>query len=720
MPAAEQSPQATPSVEATPPPASPAPVPSKKDRKAAKKARAKEKDVDELDKVLAELSVKYPDLQTVSTSAASTSRPSLSSLLAVNPAHLDPQSELRKLFGSKVIPPSSKFSARVRSVLVKPKDGWWPAKLREGLSLRSLVVEEVEGKRQRFGWSDGEADEGRWWTVEYDRRYKSVTKGFVGTVMSGDPEGFWRILSKLPYHADTLLQLAEAYRYRDEHAQATDFTERALFAYERAFSGVGSFNFTTGSCRLDFDRVENRPFFLAVARVITDLQRRGCPRTALEFAKLLYSLDPWTDPHGALLHLDTLAVKSGSSAWLLDVYDYFNSKSGKGRDGRMDPSVLPGWMYSRALALRMQENSEKSITHERSDAALKEAILAFPSVVPVLADKGDISLPGEVRAHRAFRVHTGASGTQSEDVAHLLAHLYAQRAGALWKQESAYGSWLSSTASSLLSYLPQSALSNVHLGRFTALFSKPTLAYSVYRHLVVLESSSSAGTAYRTLFAFMPAEVNRGGGLACDPVPPLTRVSEYDETFFEGVGDAFGFEGMSRRARERLVERLVPDPRVRRYLQAVFDANPRLAQQFPGGLVQLAQVAGQMGEDAVEELLAQVAQMDGDGFAEGDGGMPGGMPGEMDLRFLDEAEEGEPHNRGGGGEQEVAQREEGDDDDDDDDDEEGDEEVDVAPMPVRLIRNIMSRFWGGAAAQEEEGESSDEDERHTLPGGDVD
>lgn len=51
-----------------------------------------------------------------------------------------------------------------------------------------------------------------------------------------------------------------------EYAQAFDFVDRALFTYERAF--VGAFNFTSGVNRLDFDYVENRPFYLAVHRQV--------------------------------------------------------------------------------------------------------------------------------------------------------------------------------------------------------------------------------------------------------------------------------------------------------------------------------------------------------------------------------------------------------------------------------------------------------------------
>ncbi len=51
-----------------------------------------------------------------------------------------------------------------------------------------------------------------------------------------------------------------------EHSTAADFIDRALFTYERAF--FGSFSFTSGTNRLDFDFVENRPFFLAVHRQV--------------------------------------------------------------------------------------------------------------------------------------------------------------------------------------------------------------------------------------------------------------------------------------------------------------------------------------------------------------------------------------------------------------------------------------------------------------------
>jgi hypothetical protein len=90
--------------------------------------------------------------------------------------------------------------------------------------------------------------------------------------------------------------------------------------------------------------------------IISDLHRRGCTRAAFEFAKLLYSLDPWTDPHGSLLHLDGLAIKAGMYGWILDVWEHFETDK-DGLEGKLTPTVLPGWWYTRALAMKIREDT---------------------------------------------------------------------------------------------------------------------------------------------------------------------------------------------------------------------------------------------------------------------------------------------------------------------------------------------------------------------------
>ena len=165
-----------------------------------------------------------------------------SRLLSVSLSHLNPDAEMRKFFGAKVISASKNeagSSSRARrqptaqrSNLTRPRSSWWPAKLREGLTLRPLTTDEVAAKNTLAPRNNGEE---KYWTAEYSKRYKGATLAFMQTVLSGgmqfpgpdlsvtsvliirppDPEGFYAILQHVPWHADTLLQLADVYSHRE-------------------------------------------------------------------------------------------------------------------------------------------------------------------------------------------------------------------------------------------------------------------------------------------------------------------------------------------------------------------------------------------------------------------------------------------------------------------------------------------------------------------------
>ncbi|KAJ7049627.1 transcriptional repressor TCF25-domain-containing protein [Mycena amicta] len=669
-------------VAATPP----RPPPPKNEKKAAKKAKARERkaDKDEFDQALAELSIKYPELQTASANhSPGASSTSLASLLGVSLANLDSEAEMRKFFGSKVVQANksgsagpSRRSTTQRSQLTRPPLVWFQTAPREGLSLRPLTEDELYSKGTRHSW-DPTPDE-KWWTVEYSKKYKSVTLAFMTVVYSGDPNGFYSLLQQFPWHGDTLLQLAEVFRHREEYSQAVEYIDRALFSYERAF--FGSFNFTTGLNRLDFDHIENRPFFLALHRQTTDLQRRGCVRTAFEFARLLLSLDPANDPHGALLHLDFLAVKTGMTEWLLEMFDLYAARrsSNQTKDARADPSLLPGWSYARALALR------KSNDPEAGTKALVEAIRSFPSVVPLLADKLDVTLPNSIRGHPDFKIETDAKNLRApEATLHLLSHLYAQRSAPLWKDESA---WFVKTVTAEFAALPASLHATPRHQDFLSLYHNPNLRYSVYRHVMVLE------TTYRRLFAYIPADVLNAKTLQCDPLPPPTATTLYDNAFFDGVEDLRTFAPPRRR--QRMLAQMVPNAMLREQLQAFWDAVPAVRERFPD-LVQFAQAAAQMDPEELEALMlaAVIGDADGNEMPQG-GGMPGGMPGDA------EADEAPPEPE-------------------EDDESEEEEEEEVAPLPLRVLRNVIGRFWGRNAAPEESS-SEEEEEREPVDTAGVD
>ena len=74
---------------------------------------------------------------------------------------------------------------------------------------------------------------------------------------------------------------------------------------------------------------------------------------------------------------------------------------------------------------------------------------------------------------------------------------------------------------------------------------------------------------------------------ACDPLPSLTALSEYNDTF---AGAELIFSVRPRRRDVRALEQLIPDPGVRVQMEALFDANPGLAVQLPGDVVQFLQM----------------------------------------------------------------------------------------------------------------------------------
>lgn len=60
-------------------------------------------------------------------------------------------------------------------------------------------------------------------------------------------------------------------------------------------------SFPSGSFRLPYNRIENRAFFLGVARKVALLTKRGTWRTAFEWAKIGLGVSGGADPVGMLV-----------------------------------------------------------------------------------------------------------------------------------------------------------------------------------------------------------------------------------------------------------------------------------------------------------------------------------------------------------------------------------------------------------------------------------
>jgi len=144
--------------------------------------------------------------------------------------------------------------------------------------------------------------------------------------------------------------------------------------------------------------------------------------------------------------------------------------------------------------------------------------------------------------------------------------------------------------------------------------------------------------------------------------------------------------------------------------QDFFAGRPGLQEQFPGGIVQFAQLVANLPEQELQDLMVN-AQIWEEGAAQGalpHGEMPGGLPGDnfvqldfggeagVDIRMENPTAAGAREGMPAANDAPVQ-----------DEDEEEDEELEeIAPLPIRVLRNLMGRFWGGSNA-EEEGSSED-------------
>jgi hypothetical protein len=410
--------------------------------------------------------------------------------------------------------------------------------------------------------------------------------------------------------------MSEVYRLQSDIGAASDYAERALYAFDRCL--VPGFNVTSGACRLDFDYVENRPMFTALHRIISYLGRRGCWVTAFNFAKLLFALDPEGDPHGAALWLDFLAVKSGNGAWLLSMLDQReNNRAAALWHG------YPGMAYSRALALR--EDDE-----EKATVALVEAMQGFPEVILLLADKVGASVPSTARSHPLLQTEAGYSSLPTIAL-HLLAHIYVARNEALWKVPNML-SWLEMTIATALPQLDNGAARSLRADAHAIIQTPRDLGedgtllipLNICRHVLCSEATSWLG--------FLPPIIAKRPFEAYDPLPPPTGETAYDAAYFDPVARArgAGFRGMMDDQGQMFEEFL-------RRVRGMIGQDPQqwapnmqdVFRDFAGADPQ--EMPAEQRANMVRELVRMwegiVADMQAGQFGGGgDGGMPGAFP----------------------------------------------------------------------------------------------
>ncbi|XP_064243231.1 ribosome quality control complex subunit TCF25 [Passer domesticus] len=419
-------------------------------------------------------------------------------LLYVEHRNLNPENELKRYFGARAVlgdqRPRQRQRQYVRSMWLTAPKNTWPRYSKTGITMQLL---DTRRGVQHF-------------TFEHHREYQQVQFKFLDAVESMDPNNIVLLLQMNPYHVDSLLQLSDVCRMQEDQEMARDLIERALYSLECAFHPV--FSLTSGTCRLDYRRPENRAFFLALFKHLMFLEKRGCPRTALEFCKLILSLDPENDPLCVLLLIDFLSLRAREYSFLTRLFQEWES--------HRNLSQLPNFAFSVPLAylfLSQQEERpelERSQARERAARLIQLALVMFPSVLMPLLDHCSVQPDARVASHPFFGLNAQISQSPALNQ---LTSLYVGRTHALWK-DPAVMAWLEPHVHEVLRMVDaQDAL--VQEAEHKRKIRYQSAPRNIYRHIILSEMKEAT--------AALPLEVTSQPVMGFDPLPPLDSIVSY-------------------------------------------------------------------------------------------------------------------------------------------------------------------------------------------------
>ncbi|KAM8877119.1 ribosome quality control complex subunit TCF25 [Synchiropus picturatus] len=428
-------------------------------------------------------------------------------VLHVEHRNLNPETELKRYFGARAVLGDQRPRHRNRQFqrstwMTNPKDSW-PRFSRPGISMTLLQTK----------------DGIQYFSFEHSREYQQVQFKFLDAVDSMDPNNIVALLQLNPYHIDSLLQLSDVCRIQEDQEMARDLIERALYSFECAFHPL--FSLTSGTCRLDYLRPENRAFYLALYKHAMFLEKRGCPWTALEYCKLILSLDPDSDPLCMLLLIDFLMLRSRQYRPLLQLYQEW--------EGPKNLSQLPNFAFSSALChfqLSQDEDVEPAERERqkcKADQLLQNALIMFPGVLMPLLDQCTVQPDSTVTSHEFFGTRTQI---RQPPALVELTSLYVGRTHSLWR-EAAVMLWMEENVKVVLqrSDAKDPFIEECQNKRKQRYQSAPR---SIHRHVLLSEIKEAT--------ASLPLDVTTQPVMGFDPLPPLNSVTSYTRPERQNVG----------------------------------------------------------------------------------------------------------------------------------------------------------------------------------------
>ncbi|CAF0877767.1 unnamed protein product [Rotaria sordida] len=444
-----------------------------------------------------------------------------SNLLSVDNRFLNPLNEMKKKFGSNIVEqierennlstqaaaaatilaqrnrraypmlqqrPTTRLAKQ--NAFIVPKLGW-PSYFKFGLSMKPSSP-----------LSETPLTTGNYFQFEYDKDYQRLAIQFFDSVDQHDLQGIMDILRQYPYHIDALLHLSDVSRMQDDTPTAVDLIERALYSFQQSFHPL--FSIIRGECRLEYRIQANRSFFICLFKHIIYIGERGCSRTALEFCKVLLSLDPIDDPLAILLLLDYYAIRCEEYNYLIHFYTEQNQ--------RLNLDGLPNFAYSTALAyFRLS-------SYDEANETLQNALIRFPSILKYLLDKLSIKPDRTVEKCRYF----SDSERYETNALKCVQQLYVVRMSNEWKEKDEL-EFLRNNVNQVIHIIEQnqdSRITNYKKLRETCYRRTPV---NVCRHIILSESNEIRG--------FLPNDMeNDGRFYNVDPFPPNDSIASFQRT----------------------------------------------------------------------------------------------------------------------------------------------------------------------------------------------
>ena len=249
------------------------------------------------------------------------------------------------------------------------------------------------------------ADSSRWYTFQYSDTYARELADYRQIEQSGDVNALLLFAAHHPYCTAALMQLVSVLNQTNHANEAQQLLKRCLWVYEcAALQGFHKDLLYTGRHALmDGQRHENRVFFEALWELVRRSITTGLHKSAWTIGRYLWGLDPWRDPMGVLLVLDSFAMNcqtDEADRWIIQVVeDKYTNQIWYHEDGFNFTHLgelqgIPNWAFSYALALfRVHGNDPQT-----ANPAIQRALRGFPGVIGQMLQKLEVDTTG-----RSFR-----------------------------------------------------------------------------------------------------------------------------------------------------------------------------------------------------------------------------------------------------------------------------------------------------------------------------